>query len=123
MQSLAAQLGNGEAVSAAYVKHRKAIENQHGNDDGTAIHYERQHGDRREYLDDLPDPLSDASPTIRLREFGLTPHYCEVLDRNGAYTISLVREALRRQEIHEWPGCQRKTEADIRAAVERMDAG
>ena len=121
MQSLAAIAGNGEAVSAAYVARRKAIEARHGrNDDGTEQHARRDFGSGHEY-DDEPDPISDESPTIVLAGFGLTTHYCEVLDRNGAVTIGLVREALRRKEIHDWPGCERKTEADIRAAVERMD--
>ena len=120
MQSIAALAGTGEAVSAAYVKHRKAIEASHGNDDGTEIHYERQHGDRREYANDLPDPISEASPLHTLAYYGLGRHDLELLERHKCLSIGDVRLALSNGYVLSWTGVDRITRDRIADAVEMV---
>jgi hypothetical protein len=39
------------------------------------------HGDRREYANDLPDPISEASPLHVLAYYGLGRHDLELLER------------------------------------------
>ena len=122
MQSLAAIAGTGQAVSSEYVSQRKEIEARHGpNDDGTETNFARVHGARSEYADNLPEPISDASPIHVLAFYGLGVRYLELLDRNGCETVSDVRDALAKGDILAWQGGEKPTELEIREAVERMD--
>ena len=120
MQSLAAQLGNGEGVSAEYVARRKAIERQHGNSDGTLQHFARLGGERSEYADDLPDPISDASPIHVLAYYGLQTTELELLERNDCFTIEDVRTVIGNHDIPSWDGATRVTERIIRDAVDTI---
>ena len=114
--------GPGKTVPREYVNQRRRIEAQHGaNDDGTETHFARVHGARPEYTDNLPEPISDASPIHVLAFYGLGVRYLELLDRNCCETVSDVRDALIRGDILAWRGGEGPTEREIREAVERMD--
>jgi len=110
--------GHGDTASPDFVRQRELIERRHGGDDGTNIHYARQHGERAEYKDDLPDPISDASPVHCLAYYGLGVREMELLERHGCMSIGDVRKALDDCEIIAWSGGERKTENMIREAVE-----
>ena len=118
MQSLASIAGEGEPVSAAYVRHRKAIED--GKDDGTEQHFARCHGDRSEYKDDMPDPVSDKSPIHVLAYYGLGTHDLELLERYGCFTIGDVRLSLINGDVRVWRGVDVVTRERIVEAVEMV---
>ena len=97
---------------------REAIEHRHeANDDGTQTAYERQHGDRREYANDLPDPISDASPIHVLAYYGLATRDIELLDRHGCDTVGDVRAAIDNFDWKEWRGLEQATREKITDAV------
>ena len=120
MQSLAAQLGNGEAVSAAYVKHRKHIEASHEpNDDGSLTLALHCFGDGHEY-DESSDPVTDDDCVPYLLAYGCTQRDVECLERYDCRTIRQTRRAVERGEIPTWRGCGAVMEARVRQAVERV---
>jgi len=110
--------GPGDYATADYVARRRAIEA--GRDDGTETHYRREKGPRDVYADDLPDPISDASPTHVLAYYGLGTREIELLERHLCLTIADVKVAIRDCEIIRWSGGgeAKATEQVIREAVE-----
>jgi uncharacterized membrane protein YkoI len=120
MQSLAAQLGNGEAVSAAYVARRKAIEASHAaNDDGSLTLALHCFGDGHEY-DESADPVTDADSVNYLLAYGCVQRDIEYLERYDCRTIRQARRAVGRGEIPTWRGCGAVMENRVRQAVERV---
>ena len=119
MQPLADQLGPGETASAAYVAHRLAIEAAK-DDDGTEQHFARCHGDRSVYQDDLPDPISDASPVHVLAYYGIGTHDLELLERYDCLTVGDVRHSLFVDDVKVWRGVDRITRERIEEAVEMV---
>ena len=120
MQSIAAIAGTGEAVSAAYVARRKAIESRHAaNDDGTltlALHYA---GSGHEY-DESADPVTDADSVNYLLAYGCVPRDVSMLESFDCRTIRQARRAVERGEIPTWRGCGAVMEQRVRQAVERV---
>ena len=120
MQSIAAIAGNGEAVSAAYVARRKAIEASHAaNDDGSltlALHYA---GSGHEY-DESADPVTDADSVAYLLAYGCVERDIEFLERYDVLTIRQARRAVERGEIPTWQYCGAVMENRVRQAVERV---
>jgi hypothetical protein len=104
-------------VTPAELARREAIERRHEGDDGTLTHYERQHGDRREYLDGPPDPISDTSPIHVLAFYGLGTRDIELLDRHGCETVGDVRAAIDNFDWKEWRGLEQATREKITDAV------
>jgi hypothetical protein len=112
--------GHGDTASPDFVRQRELIEARHkGNDDGTETHYARQHGARREYTD-IPDPISDESPTHCLAYYGLGVRQLELLERHDCLTIGDVRTAVNNCDIQAWQGGERNTENAIREALEAI---
>jgi hypothetical protein len=118
--SIAAIAGTGEAVSEEYRHERERIEARHGNDDGTSIHYERQHGDRREYAEQ-PEAISDESPVSSLRVCGLNQRDMNQLERNDCYTIADVRLAVKNGDIVAWNMCGPIMLERVIAALKKAD--
>jgi len=119
MSTLADQLGPGETASAAYVAHRLAIEAAK-DDDGTEQHFARCNGNRSVYQDDLPDPISDASPVHVLAYYGLGTHDLELLERYGCETVGDVRHSLFAGDVTVWRGVAPLTRERIEDAVEMV---
>jgi hypothetical protein len=104
-------------VTARELAYRQAIERRHEGDDGTETHYDRQHGDRREYASDLPDPISDASPIHVLAYYGLATREIELLDRHDCETVGDVRAAMDGVDCKAWFGLEQATREKIADAV------
>ena len=120
MQSLTAQLGNGEAVSAAYVASRKTIESRHQpNDDGTLTLALHCFGDGHEY-DESADPVTDADSVNYLLAYGCNQRDVNMLESFDCRTIRQARRAVERGEIPTWPMCGAVMEQRVRQAVERV---
>jgi hypothetical protein len=120
MQSLASIAGTGEAVSAAYVARRKAIESRHQpNDDGTLTHALRCCGDGHEY-DEAADPVTYSDSVAYLLAYGCVQRDIEFLERYDVRTIRQARRAVERGEIPTWRGCGAVMEERVRQAVERV---
>lgn len=108
--------GYGTPATADYVSRRRAIEA--ARDDGTEAHFRREKGPRDIYADDIPDPISDASPVHCLAYYGLGVREIELLERHVCLTIGEVRAALAGCDIIAWTSGTRATENVIREAVE-----
>jgi hypothetical protein len=120
MQSLAALAGTGEAVSAAYVASRKAIEARHdANDDGSLTLALRCCGDGHEY-DESSDPVTDADSVAYLLAYGCCQRDIECLEQYDVRTIRQARNAVNRGEIPTWRNCGVVMENRVRQAVERV---
>ena len=120
MQSLAAIAGTGDAVSAAYVARRKAIESRHNpNDDGTLTHARRVYGDGHAY-DESVDPVTDNDCVAYLLAYGCVQRDIEFMERYDVTTIRQARKAVERGEIPTWRGCGAVMEERVRQAVERV---
>jgi hypothetical protein len=109
-----------ERVTPAELARREAIERRHDGDDGTLTHYERQHGDRREYLDGPPDPISDLSPIHVLAYYGLGTREIELLERHGCETVGDVRAAICDGDVVAWRQLEEPTRDKIAEAVEMV---
>jgi len=123
-QSLAAQLGTGEAVSSDFVAARLKIENElhQPNDDGTERLFYRRVGSKKSYRDKTGEPLSDHDDPNRLHEFGLSIRDVNLLLTNGCEEIADVRSAaMNDKEIPGWDNCGLVTLANVRAALREAD--
>lgn len=123
-QSLAAQLGTGEAVPSSYVAARLKIETElhQPNDDGTERLFYRQVGSKNLYRDKAAEPLSDHDDPARLQEFGLSIRDIARLEENGCEKIADVRSAaLSETEIPSWQNCGPVTLQNVRAALRNAD--
>jgi nicotinamidase-related amidase len=120
MQLLRALIEKGEEASTAYVHSREQIERMHGAEDGTEIHYERQHGDRREYKE-TADPITEQTPASVLNEYGVNQRDINQLDRHDCFTLADVRVVLRNRDILAWEMCGVVMEQRVKAAMERID--
>ena len=123
-QSLAAQLGTGEAVPSSYVFARLKIENElhQPNDDGTERLFYKRVGSKKLYRDKTGEPLSDHDDPSRLQEFGLSIRDIARLEENGCEEIADVRSAaLSETEIPSWQNCGPVTLQNVRAALKNAD--
>lgn len=123
-QSIAAQLGTGEAVSSDFVAQRLKIENElhQPNDDGTERLFFKRIGDRKLYREKAGEPLSDHDDPNRLHEFGLSVRDIARLEENGCEEIADVRSAaMSETEIPGWQNCGPVTLQNVRAALKNAD--
>ena len=73
-----------------YIAERRRIEEAHGNDDRTEMHFRRDMGSREMYVE-TDEPITDSSPLAAMGKLGMTDQLLGILDAAGFSTVGDLR--------------------------------